>query len=56
MTGTSSQAEDLLAKRLELLALLVTKSTTVAVLVNANNPVHVLGWERLASAAQEMDL
>jgi len=56
VTGTSSQAEDLLAKRLELVATLVPKSTTVAVLVNANNPVHVLGWERLASVAQETNL
>jgi putative ABC transport system substrate-binding protein len=56
VTGTSSQAEDLLVKRLELLAALVPKSTTVAVLANANNPVHALGWPRLASAAQEMNL
>jgi putative ABC transport system substrate-binding protein len=56
VTGTSSQAEDLLAKRLELLALLVPKSTTVAVLVNANNPVHALGWERLESPARELNL
>ncbi len=53
VTGTSSQAEDLLAKRLELLADLVPKSTTIAVLANANNPVHALGWQRLERAAQE---
>ena len=29
------------------------KSTIIAVLVNANNPVHALGWQRLANAAQE---
>jgi len=52
VTGTSSQAEDLLAKRLELLAAIVPKSTIIAVLVNANNPVHALGWQRLANAAQ----
>ena len=56
VTGTSSQAEDLLAKRLELVARLMPKSTTVAVLANANNPVHALGWERLSSAAQGANL
>jgi putative ABC transport system substrate-binding protein len=56
VTGTSSQAEDLLAKRLELLAPLLPKSTTIAVLMNANNPVHALGWQRLESGAQEMKL
>ena len=56
MTGTSSQAEDLLAKRLELLAPLLPKSTTIAVLMNANNPVHALGWQRLESTAQELNL
>src|SRR5213594_2930711 len=56
VTGTSSQAEDLLAKRLELLAPLLPKSTTIAVLMNASNPVHALGWERLETAAQQMNL
>lgn len=56
VTGTSSQAEDLLPKRLELLSRLVPPSTTVAVLVNANNPVHALGWQRLERAAMEMKL
>jgi putative ABC transport system substrate-binding protein len=56
VTGTSSQAEDLLAKRLELLAALLPKSTTVAVLANPNNPVHALGWQKLESAAKDMNL
>ena len=56
VTGTSSQAEDLLAKRLELLAPLLPKSTTIAVLMNANNSVHALGWQRLESTAREMNL
>ena len=56
VTGTSSQAEDLLAKRLELLAPLLPKSTTIAVLMNASNPVHALGWQRLESTAQELSL
>jgi putative ABC transport system substrate-binding protein len=53
VTGTSSQAEDLLAKRMELVARLLPKSTTIAVLANGNNPVHALGWETLARAAQD---
>ena len=56
VTGTSSQAEDLLAKRLEMVALIVSKSTTVAVLANANNPVHALGWQRLETAARDANL
>jgi ABC-type uncharacterized transport system substrate-binding protein len=56
VTGTSSQAEDLLAKRLELLAPLLPKSTTIAVLMNANNPVHTLGWQRVENTAREMKL
>ena len=56
VTGTSSQAEDLLAKRLELLAALLPTSTTIAVLANGTNPVHAIGWQRLESAAQEMKL
>ena len=56
VTGTSSEAEDLLPKRLELLALVVPKSTPVAVLLNAANPVHALGWQRLVVAAQGMGI
>jgi putative tryptophan/tyrosine transport system substrate-binding protein len=56
VTGTSSQAEDLLAKRLESLAAVLPKTTVVAVLGNANNPVHELGWQRLADAAKEMNV
>jgi putative ABC transport system substrate-binding protein len=51
VTGTSSQAEDLLVKRLQHVAALMPKSTIVAVLTNANNPVHALGWETLSAAA-----
>ena len=52
VTGTSSQAEDLLPKRLELLAAILPKPATVAVLANANNPVHALGWQILERAAE----
>jgi len=56
VTGRASQAEELLAKRLELLSAFISKTTTIAVLVNANNPVHALGWQRLESAAQQLNL
>jgi putative ABC transport system substrate-binding protein len=56
VTGTSSQAEDLLAKRLEMIAMITSKSTTIAVLTNTGNPVHALGWERLEAAARDMNL
>jgi putative ABC transport system substrate-binding protein len=52
VTGLSSQAEDLLPKRLELLFGLIPKSRAVAVLANGNNTVHALGWQRLENAAQ----
>lgn len=56
ITGRSSQAEDLLAKRLELLAGVLQKPVTVAVLMNSRNPVHSLNWPRLESAAQQLKL
>ncbi len=56
VTGTSSQAEELLAKRLELLADVLPKATRVAVLANARNPVHALSWQRLERAAAARNL
>ena len=56
VTGLSSQAEDLLPKRLEFLAAFIRKPATIAVLANARNPVHALGWQRLESAAQQLKL
>ena len=56
VTGRASQAEELLAKRLELLSVFLSRTATIAVLVNANNPVHVLTWPRLESAAQQLNL
>jgi putative ABC transport system substrate-binding protein len=56
VTGLSSQAEELLAKRLELISSVMPKSTIIAVLANVHNPVHDLGWQRLESAARSMNL
>jgi putative tryptophan/tyrosine transport system substrate-binding protein len=55
VTGRASQAEELLAKRLEQLSTFLPKTATIAVLVNVNNPVHLLTWPRLESAAQQLD-
>ena len=56
VTGTSSQAEDLLAKRLEFVVALLPGVTTVAVLSNVRNPVHALGWQQLERIAGQMNL
>jgi ABC-type uncharacterized transport system substrate-binding protein len=56
VTGTSSQAEDLLPKRLELVAAVLPKTTRIAVLVNGNNPVHALGWQKLEATARGMNI
>ena len=52
ITGLSSQAGDLLPKRLELLTALIPKSATIAVMANRDNPAHAHGWLRLEAAAQ----
>jgi putative tryptophan/tyrosine transport system substrate-binding protein len=56
VTGLSSQAEDLLPKRLELLSAVLPKTKAVAVLANASNPVHSRGWQMLETAAQQAKL
>jgi putative tryptophan/tyrosine transport system substrate-binding protein len=56
VTGTSSQAEDLLSKRLEQLKALLPNVTTVAVLSNPRNTAHTLGWQILERAAPGMRL
>jgi putative ABC transport system substrate-binding protein len=56
VTGTSSQAEDLLAKRLEYIVAFLPGVTTVAVLANPNNPVHALAWEQLERSAKSMSV
>jgi putative ABC transport system substrate-binding protein len=56
VTGTSSQAEDLLPKRLEQVAAVLPKAGRIAVLVNGTNPVHALGWQKLEAAARDMNI
>jgi len=56
VTGLSSQAGELLPKRLELLAAVIPKSATIAVMANAANPVHALGWKTLEGAAQKLKM
>lgn len=56
VTGLSSQAEELLPKRLELIATLIPRAATIAVVANGNNPVHALGWQKLESAAQQLKI
>lgn len=54
VTGTASQAEDLLAKRLEHVRALLPAVTAVAVLANPRNPAHALGWQKLEREAPAM--
>jgi putative ABC transport system substrate-binding protein len=56
VTGRSSQAEDLVSKKLELLARVLGKPTTVAVLVDSNSAVHPRMFEALVPVAQQMKL
>ena len=56
ITGLSSQAEDVQAKRLELAATILPRSVPIAVLTHTTNPVHALMWPTLESAAQQLKL
>jgi putative ABC transport system substrate-binding protein len=56
VTGRSSQAEDLVPKKLELVARVLGKPTTVAVLVDSNSAVHPRMFEALVPVAQQMKL
>lgn len=56
ITGLSSQADELLPKRLELLASVVPSNTLVAVLANSRNAVHPPMWQKLKSAAPKLKL
>ena len=56
VTGLSSQADELLPKRLELLASLLPPNSLVAVLANSRNAVHPPMWEKLKGAAEQLKL
>jgi putative ABC transport system substrate-binding protein len=56
ITGRSSQAEDLIPKKLELFARALGKPTTVAVLVDSNSAVHARMFEALVPVAQQLKL
>jgi putative tryptophan/tyrosine transport system substrate-binding protein len=56
VTGRSSQADDLMPKKLELFARVLGKPTTVAVLVDSNSAVHPRMFEALVPAAQQLKL
>lgn len=56
VTGRSSQAEDLIAKKLELFAQVLGKPMTVAVLVDSNSAVHPRMFDMLAAVAQRWKL
>ena len=56
VTGRSSQADDLVPKKLELLARVLGKPATVAVLVDVNSAVHPRMFDALLPVAQQMKL
>jgi putative ABC transport system substrate-binding protein len=56
ITGTSSQAEDILPKMLELFAAVLPKGTPVAVLADKRNRVHPRLWELARKAGAALGL
>ena len=56
ITGLSSQADELLPKRLEQLSSVLPRSTVIAVLFNSGNRAHASMWPTLESAAQQLKL
>jgi putative ABC transport system substrate-binding protein len=56
ITGLSSQADELLPKRLELVASLLSPNALVAVLANSSNAVHPPMWTKLKDAAERLKL
>lgn len=56
VTGTASQDEDLVQKRLGMLVALAPSAKTVAVLANATNPAHTLAWPSVEREAKRLGL
>lgn len=56
VTGVSSQADELLAKRLELVADIMPAKSRIAVLANSHNPVHPPMWQKLKKVASRYNL
>lgn len=56
ITGLSSQADELLPKRLEFLAGVVPAQTLIAVLANSRNAIHPPMWQKMQNAAQKLKL
>ena len=56
ITGLSSQADEVLPKRLELLASVLPPQTVIAVLANSRNAIHPPMWQKLQGAAQQLNL
>jgi putative tryptophan/tyrosine transport system substrate-binding protein len=56
VTGRSSQADELVPKKLELFARVLGKPATVAVLVDVNSAVHPRMFDALLPVAQQMKL
>jgi putative ABC transport system substrate-binding protein len=56
ITGLSSQADELLPKRLQLVASLLSPNTLVMVLANSRNAVHPPMWQKLKGTAQKLKI
>ena len=56
LTGLSSQAEDIMPKMLELLASVLPRPTTVAVLADTGSAVHPRMWQALGPVAQTLKI
>ena len=56
ITGTTQQAPDLFAKRLQLLAQAIPHVSTVAVVWNAANPANARSWREVQDAARVLHI